>query len=159
MRISKNIIQAYKQAPWRVQLQWFLLALGGLTIVVLVASVYLNVSTRAATAGLEIQQLEYTKSETQRRIADLKTQLADLTSQEVMEKRAAELGFTDVDPASVLYLVIEKYPGRQPVMLAAPPSRKVENPPLVKPSYTQSLWEFLSQGFLALSETSAGVTR
>lgn len=159
MAISKNIIQAYKQAPWRVQLQWFLLVLGGVIVISIVASVYLDISTRAATAGLEIQELEYMKGETQRRIADLKIQLADLTSQEVMEERASELGYVDVDPASVLYMVVKDYPGRQPVMLAAPPSRLVINPPLIKPSYKQSLWEFLSQGFLALSESSVGVSQ
>jgi len=159
MNTPKKFLQAYKQAPWRVQLQWFLMLLGVLVVVVVVASVYLDVSTRAATAGLEIQRLEYSKEETLRKIADLKIKLAYLTSQEVMEARATDLGYEDVDPTTVLYLMVDNYPGRQPVMMAAPPSRHVTNPPLVKPSYTQSLWEFLSQGFLALSETSVGVTQ
>jgi cell division protein FtsL len=159
MDTPKKVLQAYKQAPWRVQLQWFLMLLGMLVVVVVVASVYLDVSTRAATAGLEIQRLEYSKEETLRKIADLKIKLAHLTSQEVMEARATDLGYEDVDPTTVLYLMVDNYPGRQPVMMAAPPSRRVTNPPLVKPSYTQSLWEFLSQGFLALSETSVGVTQ
>lgn len=159
MKFTNRFIQAYKQAPWRLQLQWAGLFLLGLSMVVLIAGIYLNISTRAATAGLEVQALETEKEETQRKIADMRTKLALLTSQEMMAKRAADMGFQDVNPWEVTYLVVKGYAGRQPIILAPPPNIENIHRPLVKPAYTQSLWEFLLKGALQFSEAEKGAVQ
>ncbi|MHC1784432.1 MAG: hypothetical protein AB9891_17045 [Anaerolineaceae bacterium] len=146
MAVTNRIIQAYKQAPWRKQLQWSGIFLLVLVIVVLTAGLYLNISARAATAGLEIQSLEYVKEESTRNMADLRNQLAFLTSESQMAKRAEKLGFRRKDASAPIYLVIPGYSGRKLALLAPPPSLDMINQPMIKPAYTQSLWEWLYQG-------------
>jgi hypothetical protein len=156
MEFTNRFIQAYRQAPWRVQLQWGGLFLLGLVVAVLIASVYLNISAQAATAGLEIQTIESIKENTQRRIADKRNKLAMLTSQDVMEKRAASMGFVEDDKETTTYMVVKDYPGRQPVVFAPPPGPNQLNQSVIKPGYTQSLWEWLFQGILSFSENNRG---
>lgn len=159
MKFTNRFIQAYRQAPWRVQLQWSGLFLLGLIPIVLVAAVYLNISTQAAAAGLKIQDLETEKEQTLRTIADLRTQQAFLTSQVEMERRAQDLGFVTTDPSQTTYIVVPGYPGRQAVVLAPPPSPAAIKPPLIKPTYTQSLWEVLFQGVMTLSDNNGIVAQ
>jgi hypothetical protein len=154
MDIANRTIQAYRQAPWRQQLQW-----GGMFLLVLVAGlliagVYLNISAQAATAGLETQDLSEKKEETLRAIANNRTKLAQLTSQAEMEKRAAELGFVDATREDASYLVVEGYGGRQPIVLAPTQRQTTIEHTLIKPVYTQSLWEWMFQGVLSFSETN-----
>ncbi len=146
MAVPQRIIQAYKQAPWRKQLQWSGTFLLVLVMGVLVAGLYLNISARAATAGLEIQSLEYSKEESTRNMADLRNQLAFLTSEAQMAKRAEALGFRRKNASDPVYLVIPGYTGRKLALLAPPPSLDMINQPIIKPAYTLSLWEWLYQG-------------
>ncbi len=70
--MKKNLVQAYKQAPWRTQIQWigiFLLVLIGVAVV---AGVYLMISGRAAATGRRIQSLEAEISALEMEINDLK---------------------------------------------------------------------------------------
>jgi len=148
--MTNHLIQAYRQAPWRVQLQWIGLFLLALVLVASVASIYLNVSASAAAAGREIQSLEYDKTVVEQSIADLETQLALLTSAAEMEKRAKSMGFQPPAPETVMYIVVPEYAGRQPVVMAPPPGPQVRaQQPLLRPSYTQSLLEWLFQGFIS----------
>src|SRR5512139_1924157 len=88
-----SLTQAYSQAPWRKQLQWIGLFLLVLILAALVAGIYLSVTARAATIGRQVQGVYAEMEKAERRIEDLQTQLADLTSNTVIEQRAAELGF------------------------------------------------------------------
>jgi len=83
--MAKNLIQAYRQAPWRTQIQWIGLFLLGLVGIVLMTGLWLSITAQATAAGVEIQNLEYEREDIQRKIADLKTQYAYLTSAAVME--------------------------------------------------------------------------
>jgi hypothetical protein len=159
MEITNRFMQAYRQAPWRTQLQWGGLFLLSLVMAALIAGVYLNISNDAARAGLEANELDITKETTQRHIADMQTRLALLTSQEVMEKRAADLGFVDADPESVTYIVVKNFPGRETVVLAPPPGPDMVTQPIIKPVYTQSLWEFLFKTILSFSATTGGTVQ
>jgi hypothetical protein len=141
-RVIKNA-QAYKNAPWRLQLQM----IGGFSLVVvlvaLVAGVYLNVTARAATIGREIQGMEATILELQRDNADLENQLGMLTSIRTMQQRAEELGFQPINPAEVLYITAPGYAGRQPATLAPPPGPVQASASNLPPEYTQSLFDWL----------------
>jgi len=140
-----NLIQAYRQAPWRVQLQIIGVFSFALVMIGLVAGIYLNVTARAATIGREILSLQDETLDIQRVNADLETQVAWLTSASVMEARARALGFRPVSPDQVVYISIPGYFGRQEAVLA-PPAGPVASPrqPL-PPAFTQSLLDWVSE--------------
>jgi hypothetical protein len=146
--MTNRIIQAYRQAPWRVQLQWIGLFSLGLVLVASVAAVYLSISTRTAVFGREIQQIDSDIEEMERNIANFNNQLAMLTSSAQMQKRAADLGFVSVEPGIALFLEIPGYTGREPAIIAPPPSPSITQGPLIVPDYTQSLWDWLFRSFL-----------
>ncbi len=146
--MTNHLIQAYRQAPWRIQLQWIGIFLLALVVVAGVAAIYLNVSERAATTGREIQSLESDGTEIESQIADLETKLANLTSAVQMEKRAQELGFVLVQSDQVTYLSIPGYTDRPLAELAPAPGPDLVATPLIRPNYTESLWEWLFKGFI-----------
>lgn len=154
MEIANRTIQAYRQAPWRVQLQWGGIFLLGLVAAVLIAGVYLNISAQAATAGLISKDLDQQKEDTLRTIANMRTQLALLTSQDAMEQRADALGFVDAKPENTTYMIVPGYAGRQTLVLAPTERTEVIQHTLIKPSYTESLWEWMFQGVLSFSESA-----
>lgn len=154
--ITQKLEQAYRQAPWRSQVQWsgmFLIFLVGF---VMVAGLYLSISAQAATAGLEVQDLQVQKDESIRRTADLRNQLAYLTSDVVMAKRAKEMGFKLNRVEDPTYLIINGYTGRKLADLAPPPGLDMIPSPVLKATYTQSLWEWLFKGVLSYSDPSLG---
>ncbi|MCJ7622878.1 MAG: hypothetical protein MUO76_05195 [Anaerolineaceae bacterium] len=157
--MTQDLIQAYKQAPWRNQrryIAWLLL----IVVVFLVAAISnLNISAQTYATGYEIQFLEAEKTQLIRHIADLRNQLAFLSSTENMERRADELGFTvNRDPEQVIYLVIPGY--KEPEFeIDAPPPKEITEQSLIKPVYTQSLWELFFQGALKLDKDPQRITR
>jgi cell division protein FtsB len=155
--MTQSLTQAHQQAPWRLQLQRIGLFLLGLVIVALVAGVYLNITAQTVSAGVEVQNLEWEKEKLQRRISNLRSDIGFLTSASVMEKRASELGYQPISPESTVFMVVSGYPGRQTVVMAPPPSPAAAEPPVLKPIYTQSLWEWLFQGMLDVSVSTREV--
>ena len=140
--MKKTVKQAYKQAPWRIQIQRFgfiALALVGGTII---AFLYLNISAQSATAGIKIQQLEGKRADLENENASLLTEWANLTSASEMEKRALATGYRLVDPEDVVYVVVEGYTGKELPVIETTSSVIGSTSPIIKPSYTQSLWEW-----------------
>jgi hypothetical protein len=155
--MPKRLVQAYRQAPWRIQTQRGVLFL---IVTVLGASilwVMVSVSVQAASAGLEIQSLETSQEDLQRQIAELRTDIAVQTSQERMQQRAADLGFTPTDPGDITYVVAAGYAGRQPDIQASPPGTEPPGP-VIKPVYSQTLWDWLVKGVIDMSEQAGGFT-
>ncbi len=148
---SNRLVQAYRQAPWRLQTQ------RGVTLLVVailgaaVLWVMVSVTVQAAAAGLELQKLEKDQQTLQREIAALHTNIAIQTSAAQMKSRAEGLGFQPVDPADIEYVIIPGYKGRQPEIQAPPPGAAITQP-LVRPAFRQSLWEWMLEGILAISE-------
>jgi len=140
---SRYLLQAYRQAPWRVQLQ----AIGGfsliLVILAIVASVYLNITARSSTIGRQIQEMQIDRLELERQIQDLESQLAELSSAKAMASRAEELGFVRVQPGQITYLAIPGYSGRNTVSLAPPPGPAVSTDPALPAEYTQNLLDWI----------------
>jgi cell division protein FtsL len=157
--ITHKLEQAYRQAPWRMQAQWSGMFLLVVISFVLIAGLYLNISAQAATAGLDIQDLQVQKDETTRRSADLRNQLAYLTSDAVMQKRAKELGYRLNRIDEPTYMIIPGYAGRETVNMAPPPGLDMIPSSVMRPAYTQSLWEWLLQGALSYTDPSLGATR
>jgi cell division protein FtsL len=138
-----NIIQKYRQAPWRVQRQWLGLFLLGVVAVAMVAAVYLNVTARAALAGREIQFLEADIEENQRINADLETKRASLTSAETMRERALALGFEPAEEEDMVYVAVAGYVPPAAVDLSEKDAQPAA--PVIMPEYTQSLLEWFAE--------------
>ena len=135
---------AYSQAPWRIQRQWvsiFLLVVLGFAMI---ATLYLMVTSQAAIVGREIQDLRSKIIDTEHTNADLQTELARLTSMDVVEKRAYALGFRPVEPEEVEYLYVPGYLAPKGAMLAAAPELQPSAPD-IPPEYTQSLLDWLDE--------------
>lgn len=148
--------QAFKQAPWRSQIQFVGLFLLGLVVVLLVAGVYLSISGQAAEAGLETYNLNYERRTLERNIADYKAQLALISSSAVMETRAKSMGFEVANPDNVIYVSVPGYTGRQTAILAPPPGITEAQSAVVKTEYRESLWDWLFQGINRLSSSVGG---
>lgn len=157
--MKKQILQAYKQAPWRIQLQWIGLFLLGLILVASIAGVYLSISAQAAAAGRKIQFIEYDIGEITNEIADLTADLALAKSSEKMLARAKELGFTLIDPNQAVYLEIPGLNPDEDLVLAPPRINPVSERPLVRSSYRSSLWDWFVEQFWNISIDSTNVER
>jgi cell division protein FtsL len=142
---AAQIIHAYKQAPWRVQRQYVGAFLLGVVMLALVSALYLDVTSRTALAGREIQELRDQIATLQRANADLETELANLTSSAVMQRRALELGYRPLQPGELDYVFVPGYVAPEPAILLA----AVDSPPpsqSLPEEYSQSLLEWLDEG-------------
>jgi hypothetical protein len=138
-----HYIHAYKVAPWRIQRQWVGSALLAVVTLAMIAALYLIVTSRAAIAGREIQDLTYSITVSQQVSGDLQTQLASLTSASAMERRALELGFRPMQPDEVEYLVVPGYAEPEPFFLSA---QHLQLSALtIAPEYNQSLLDWVDE--------------
>lgn len=117
-----------------------------LILAALVAGIYLSVSARTAEVGRSIQGMRYQIEVIKRGNADLTTQLADITSDEMMRKRASDLGFHPLESEDeVLYLIVPGYSDRQPVTVEPASSLSLPSNPTLPSDYTQSLLDWLRE--------------
>ena len=145
MSRRENWIQAYKNVPWRSQLQLIGLFSASVVFVALIAGVYLNVTARAATYGREIQEMQIETADIEREIEDLESQLGKLTSAENMEKRAKDLGFEPITTNTATYIQVKDYPGKQPALLAPPVETTISKKVDLPRQYTISLIEWIRE--------------
>ncbi len=143
-----HYIHAYKVAPWRVQRQWIGSALLAVVALAMVATLYLIVTSRAAIAGREIQDLTFSITVSQQLSGDLQTQLASLTSASAMERRALELGFRPVEPDEVEYLVVSGYSEPEPFVLSTTQHLQL-SALTIAPEYNQSLLDWMDEKLLS----------
>jgi len=150
--MNHPLLQAYRESPWRVQLRWIGFFLAGLTLVALVAGLYLFVSAQATEAGYQIKRLQATLEAQTLEIANLRSELAYLTSANVMEQRARDLGFRPADMSQALYVPVDPSLARPEPQLAPPPSSS-QRESLIKPAYRQSLWDWLVYDLLQVGKS------
>jgi hypothetical protein len=110
----------------------------------LIAGVNLSVNAKAATLGRQIQYEHKRIQNLENKIADKESLLAALTSAEVMERRAQEMGFRRATSDEIMYLVVDGYKGRRPAVLASENKAfvPVSNSTL-SPAFTQSLFDWI----------------
>lgn len=140
--MKNSILQAYKQAPWRTQLQWMGLFLLGLVLASAITGLYLNISAQAATAGRKIQSLESDIDEINNRIAERTADLASIRSAQNMLARAEELGFSVMDAKQAVYLEVPGYNPNPDLVLAPPRVNVISESPIIRSSYKASLWDW-----------------
>jgi hypothetical protein len=153
--MARKTKQAYKQAPWRRQLQSVGFSLGLVVSILAVLSIYLIISAQAASAGLQIMDMHYEEEEILRVIANERTELAWNTSYTQMQKRAEKTGFQVATAENVQYMVIPGYQGQNPVLLAPPPGTENTLGPVVNEYYQQSLWDWFYGTFLTTSNNTS----
>ncbi len=155
--MARNSKQAYKQAPWRRQIQSIGLSLLPVVAIAVIIFLYLIISAQAATAGLQIMDLHYEEEEILRTIANQRTQLAWITSYSQMQKRAERMGYEAAQESNLHYITIAGYQGQNVVLIAPPPGIEIESALLVNEWYNQSLsnW-FLDTFFIASSNDIGG---
>ncbi|MEA3326237.1 MAG: hypothetical protein U9R53_02880 [Chloroflexota bacterium] len=152
--MKKSPLQAYKQTPWRIQLQWIGLFLLGLVLVASITGVYLSISAKAAATGRKIQFIENDIDEITNEIADLTTALASDRSTENMLSRAKELGFKLLNPNEAKYLEITGYDPDTDLELAPPRINIIAESPIVKSAYKSSLWDWFVKQFWYISDNT-----
>jgi hypothetical protein len=118
MQNVTHLVHAYKIAPWRVNRQWFGAAFLVVLTLAMTSAIYLDVTSKAAIAGREIQDLNASISVSRQLSSDLQTQLAALTSASVMNQRALALGFQPMKPGEAQYLVVAGYSAIEPDILS-----------------------------------------
>ena len=155
--MTRKSKQAYKQAPWRRQIQSIGLSLLPVVAIAVIIALYLILSGQAAAAGLQIMNLHYEEEEILRTIANQRTQLAWITSYSQMQKRAEIMGYEEVPESNMHYITIAGYQGQNAVLIAPPPGIESESALLVNEWYNQSLsnW-FLNTFFIASSNDIEG---
>jgi len=155
--MARKSKQAYKQAPWRRQIQSIGLSLLPVVAIAVIISLYLIISAQAATAGLQIMNLHYEEEEILRTIANQRTQLAWITSYSQMQKRAERMGYESTQESNLHYITIAGYQGQNAILMAQPPGIENESALLVNEWYNQSLsnW-FLDTFFIASSDGIGG---
>lgn len=143
--MPRKMVQAYHQAPWRLQIQ----NMGAYLIVIVVIAVMvmlrLVIMAQAATTGLNLRDDEYTREELLRTVSSLKITLGELTAVSAMEKRAIAAGFKPLKANTGMYVLVNGYTGRPQVSLAPPPGPDLLPNRLLRPEYTNSLWELVFQ--------------
>jgi hypothetical protein len=147
--MANGFIQAFQQAPWRVQIQRLGLVLLGLVVFGLTAGIYLNISANSYAKGVEAQAYDEKRDEYEREIADLQTGKAIYTTSSNMEKRAGELGYKSPAQEELAYIVVPGYTGRQLDIKTSPSEQDIKRS-LIKPAFNQSLWEYLVQSVLLM---------
>lgn len=143
LKKSQQFIQAYSQAPWRRQMQMIGFFAAAVASLALLAGLYLNVTARAATAGRQVQDLQDERAQLQQQIENLETNLAFITSIEVMQERATDLGFAPMLPGSITYLNVVGYEGRASVELAPRAGSNFGITSRMPAEYTESLFDWL----------------
>ncbi len=138
-----RIIRAFREAPWRRQIQIVAALSVGLVILLVLGSLYLAVAARAANAGRDLQKFEAGRAELAQANNELRAQLADLRSMDRMAARALELGFLPANPEQVEYVAVPNFP---PPAQAAPVV--VEAAPAPQPA---SLVEWLGASLRSLA--------
>ena len=143
-----HLIHAYRVAPWRIQRQWIGNALLAVVAFAMVAALYLNVTSRTAIAGRDVQDLTDAIAISQQASSDMQTQLASLTSAVAMETRAREMGFRPMEPEEVEYLVVPGYVHPQPVDLSSSSLPQL-SALTIPPEYNQSLLDWFDEQMIS----------
>lgn len=139
-----HYIHAYRIAPWRIQRQWIGNALLMVVVFAMVAALYLNVTSRTAIAGREIQDLMSSIAASQQVSSDLHSQLASLTSSTAFEQRAREMGYRPVEPNELEYLVVPGYVEPASVNFSSNALPQL-SALTIPPEYNQSLLDWLDE--------------
>jgi len=142
-------LRQYQDVPLRLQRQWITAFLAIMVLVSIVAGLYLNVTSRTAIAGREIQHLQRLITDNQRTNADLETQIAMLLSNDSLQARAVAAGYAPLQNTDLDYLVVAGYYPQQGVSMVSPAAHSDDIS--MSPDYSESLFSWLTRQIDAAS--------
>ncbi len=148
---ADQILRAFRQAPWRKQVQTVAVLSIALLIIAVIGGFYLAAASRAGTAGRDVQRLEGRKAELIRENDELRAKLAELRSITRLADRARALGFAPAQMEQVEYLPVKNYP--QPAVVESPPP---DGDGLPMPSVVVSPGDWLAQQWQNLTGGGGG---
>lgn len=137
---SVDISRAFKQAPWRVQVQLIASLAAGAIVIVALGGLYLTQASRAATAGRDVQSLQIEKADLEFAIDRQTALIAQAKSVARLEKRAQELGYAPAVIEQIDFILVEGYYGPRmpgPADTTAPVAS-------VLPSYDETLGRWVA---------------
>lgn len=144
--------QAFKQAPWRLQIRTTGRTAFWIVGLLVLGAIYLAVNAEVARAGRELLVLEGQREQLQRAHAELSAQYAELSAPELLMERAGALGFRPAKPDEVVYLPVSSYVARPEFVGPKPPISQEDRDSMLSPSYTETLGEWFSRLFGAGGE-------
>jgi hypothetical protein len=151
MNRAQKIIQAYRNTPWRRQINMISTFVTFGLVVALVMLVYVWVTSRAGAYGLQVQEYQETNQVLERNIENAKAELGDLTRNEAMVARATEMGFVPVDSNRMRYIVVPGYPGEPTPEIIPQTTPHAAGDDQLPPQYTTSLIDWLQAFIFDLS--------
>jgi len=134
-----DISRAFKQAPWRVQIQVIATLASVAIVIVALGGLYLIEASRAATAGRDVQSLQVDKAELELSINRQLALIASAKSVARLEMRARELGYAPAQIGQIDFVVVKGYYGPQlhlPAAVAPAPEPEL-------PDYNETLGTWL----------------
>ncbi len=81
-----------------------------LALISLLGAIYLFQTSRIATTGRMVQELQFDLNETKRVNSELERDIAEAQSLERLQAQAAKLGFIKARPDDIEYLIVRNYP-------------------------------------------------
>jgi cell division protein FtsL len=132
-----------KRLVWLTEAQAALSWLVILVLVALLGAIYLFQTSRTASVGRRIQNLQIDLDKVKRENSELELNIAEAQSLERLQAEAERLGFVRAQPEDIEYLVVPDYP--QLVNQANSPERE----PAARPIDTidELLWLIIEKSF------------
>lgn len=139
----QGYLAKYDEISVRIQKQWVTLFIAALVLLLIIAGLSLNISSKQAITGREIQDLQYQISTNQRINADLETNIATLLSSSILDQRVKDLGYVAVNLKDIKYINVPGYTPADGANLEA----KVTTPPEAElpAEYTESLFSWAAR--------------
>lgn len=137
--------QAFRQAPWRVQVRSTSSTLLLLLALLAIGAMYLAVSAKVAEAGRRVLVLESRRSELMHENALLTARLAEMTAPQVMMARATDLGFQPAGPNDIEYVTVQGYRPADAFVAPRPPGTFWEDGTGLSPAFTETLGEWFTR--------------
>lgn len=139
--------QAFRQAPWRLQIRTTGRTAFWIVGLLVLGAIYLAVNAEVARAGRELLVLESQRERLQRAHAELSAEHAALTAPELMMERAEHLGFRPAKPDEVTYLPVDYYVEPDEFLGPRPRLSERDRDSMLSPSYTETLGEWFERLF------------
>jgi len=114
-------------------------------VLLLVAGLYLAVSTKAARIGREVFRLEAEFDESQRRYNELLVRFSESTSPEKLWDRAQALGYTPAQTDDLTYLVVTDLQVKDEFIAPAPLMISSSDQASIAPAYSESLVDWFGR--------------
>ncbi len=140
---AMGTIRQYQDVPQRFQRQWITAFLGLMVGVSFISGLYLNIASRTAITGREIQHLQRVITDNQRLNADYQTQIALQLSNESLDKRANSAGFVPLTSENIEYFSVPGYARHAGLSLAAQVLPVDDS--ISAPEYNESLIGWISR--------------